>query len=150
MKRSQANQIRLLKYGFWTVAALYALCPFILAVSGHDFLRYRAAENELFRPGVHDALQTEYRCRLDDCDEIPVVWRDRQTGTVFREEQFREHRRAEARRIAGTWFGYGALGCLLAAWYRQQFFGESFIARLGQFLLAVAALVGAVVVNLPT
>ena len=138
------------KIGFWLVVGLYVLCPLLFAILGTSSLSYRAAEHERFVPGQHEALQTENRCRLDDCDNVPVVWRDRHTGTVYRQEDFRDHRHREIRRLGILWFVYGAIGCLLTAWYRQQFFGERVAANLALYLLGNAVLVGILLLNLPT
>ncbi len=128
---------------------LFVLCPLLFAILGTSSLSYRAVDHERFAPGQHEALQTENRCRLDDCDDVPVVWRDRQTGTVYRQEDFRDHRREEIRRLGISWFVYGAIGCLLTAWYRQQFSGERVAANLALYLLGNAVLVGTLLLSLP-
>ena len=139
-----------LKIGFRLVFGLYVLCPLLFAIFGTSSLSYRAADHERFVLGHDEALQTENGCRLDDCDDVPVVWRDRQTGAVYRKEDFRDHRREEFRRLGASWFIYGAIGCILAAWCRQQFYGERVAPNLALFLLGNAVLVGTLLLNLPT
>ena len=138
-----------LKIVFWIVVGLYVLCPLLFAVLDTSSLSYRALDHERFVPGEDEALQTENRCRADDCDDAPVVWRDRQTGTVYRQEDFRDHRKGEIRRLGVSWFVYGVIGCLLAAWYRQCFFDEGVWANLALYLLGDAVLVGTLLFNLP-
>ncbi len=138
-----------MKICFWLVVGLYVLEPLAFALAGTSSLSYRAMEHERFVPGRHEALQSVNRCRLDDCDDVPVVWRDRQTGTIYRKDDFREHRREEFRRLGASWFIYGAIGCLLAAWYRQFFHGERLAGNLLMYLVGNAVLVGILILNLP-
>ena len=149
MLRTVVKPDTAVRIGFWFVVGLYVLCPLLFAILGTSLLSYRAVDHERFAPGQHEALQTENRCRLDDCDDVPVVWRDRQTGTVYRQEDFRDHRREEIRRLGISWFVYGAIGCLLTAWYRQQFSGERVAANLALYLLGNAVLVGTLLLSLP-
>ena len=139
-----------LKIGFWVMVGVYVLCPLLFAILDTSSLSYRAVDHERFVPGLNEALKIEHHCRFDDCDDVPVVWRDRQTGTVYRQEYFRDYRRGEIRRLGSAWFIYGALGCLLAAWYRQHFFGERVAANLALYLIGNAVLVGTLLLNLPT
>ena len=150
MKPLQNKDSAALKSGFWLVVAIYVLCPLIFALLGTSSLSYLSADHERFVPGQDEALQTENRCRADDCDDVPVVWRDRHKGTVYRQEDFRDHRRGEIRRLGGAWFLYGALGCLLAASYRQYIHGERLAGNLAMYLVGNAVLVGTLLLNLPT
>ena len=138
------------KVAIWVVVVAYVLCPLASAWNGSSVLSYLSAENERFLPGVHESLQTENRCRLDDCDDITTIWRDRRTGSVFREQDFREHRRAEVRRLGIAWFVYGAIACFLAAWYRYKFFGERFEANFVLYLIGNMVMVAVILINLPT
>lgn len=138
-----------LKIGFWLVFGLYVLCPLLFAIFGTSSLSYRAADHERFVLGQHEALQTENQCRLDDCDDVPVVWRDRQTGTVYSKDDFRDHRREQQRRLGATWFIYGTIGCLWAAWYRQRFFGDHVAPNLSLYLLGNVVAVATLLLILP-
>ena len=149
MKSFPEHNSAALKIGFWIAIGLYVLCPLVFAVVGTSSLSYRADANERFVPALHEPLKTENRCHFDDCDDVPVAWRDRQSGAVYTEADFRDHRREEYLRLGASWFIYGAIGCILAAWYRQQFFGERLAASLAMYLLGNVVLVGTLLLNMP-
>ena len=66
----------------------------------------------MVRADIHEVLQATRVCKADDCDNVPEVWRDKQTSVTYRRSDFIEHRRSEAARLGWTWFAYGLLGCL--------------------------------------
>lgn len=128
---------------FWILILGYVALAAWLLANDDGFLRYQPLADEIFSQSQHDLVKTEQVCRGDSCDEVPSEWRDKTSNIVFSRTQFAEHRRAEAWRIATNWFIFAFAACLMAAWYRSHYAGESFLSLLGLFLAmdAVAAVV---------
>ena len=121
----------------------YAVAIIALLFSGSDALRYRNKVNEQFQPELHELLDSERQCRGDECENVPSVWRDEGTQTIYRRNDFDEHRRHEAWRLALNWFLLGSVGCVLGAWFQMRRDPEKFASRLALFLAgnAVSAFV---------
>jgi hypothetical protein len=105
--------------------AIYLIGPVVLEFTPFGFLGYRAAPDQLVRADKHEVLQSTRVCKADDCDNVPDVWRDKQTGAIYRRSDFLQHRRAEAGRLGWTWFAYSLIGCLGVVGAVAQFDAKS-------------------------
>jgi tryptophan-rich sensory protein len=85
---------------------------------------YDAAKHELLKSHIESCGAEGIRtCK------IPDKWRDKKTGKIYTADQFAGHRHAEAKRIAGSTFAYGLLGCLFFAF-------SCVVKRRGKFFTA--------------
>ena len=116
-------------------AVIYVLAPLVLEFTTFGFLGYRTAPHQMIRANAHEVLQSMRVCKADDCDNVPDIWRDKQTGATYRSADFIEHRSTEARRLGWTWFAYGLLGCLGVGWAVARYDGR----RLPQAMMATLA-----------
>ena len=105
---------------FAVIAILYVLLPLVMEFTTYPFLGYRAAPNETFSREKHAVLQTRRVCKLDECDDLPDVWRDKRTSEIFRRTDFFEHRRSQARRLGWSWFAYSLIGGFVFALYTTR------------------------------
>jgi hypothetical protein len=121
-------------------AAIYLVGPLVLEFTPFGFLGYRAAPHQMARANNHEVLQSTRVCKADDCDNVPDVWRDKQTGATYRRSDFLDHRRAEAGRLGWTWFAYGLLGCFCVVGAVARF-DERRLPMAMMMSLAVATLV---------
>jgi tryptophan-rich sensory protein len=85
---------------------------------------YDAAKHELLKSHIESCGAEGIRA----C-KIPDKWRDKKTGKIYTADQFAGHRHAEAKRIAGSTFAYGLLGCLFFAF-------SCVVKRRGKFFTA--------------
>ena len=138
MRRKEPQDVALV-----LLSVIYALVIIALLFAGSDTRRYRTKLNERFNPELHELLTSERQCRGDECEDVPSVWRDKGTQTIYRWKDFEEHRWHDAWRLARNWFLLGSIGCVLGAWFQTRRNPERFAARLALFLAgnAVSALI---------
>ena len=113
MPEAQKHPSPLTSLALVIAAAIYLVGPLVLEFTPFGFLGYRAAPHQMARADAHEVLQSTRVCKADDCDNVPEVWREKQTGATYRRSDFLEHRRAEAVRLGAasllpSWSGLNA------------------------------------------
>ena len=87
------------------------------------FLRYEPAKNE-YDERKHEVIQSQdVECGpegLVSCEQVEM-WKDLKSGKIFRQSQFKNHRRLEALRIASLSFLYGLIACIFHVWYEVRY-----------------------------
>src|SRR3974390_687836 len=100
--RMSPKLIDRLNVAFWIV---YIALPFFTGI-----LAYHWLPNESYDERHHDlVLNREVPDENDNPVDVPAMWADKQTGTVYTYEQFQGNRHLEAIRGAFVWFAYGLL-----------------------------------------
>lgn len=84
----------------------------------YDYTRHKLLESHSVACGVEG---------LNSCD-IPDVWKDNATGSIYKSSDFKSHRHEQALRISLFTFLYGLLACFFYAW-------DSTRAKPGIFML---------------
>lgn len=98
---------------FWLA---YILLPFLTG----GWQAYHWLPKESYEFGNFELLGSHQVCDSDGrCGDMADSWKDKETGEVYRREDFSYHRHSEAFRIALTWFVYGAIGCFAFAYFRN-------------------------------
>lgn len=144
MPEVQPSPSSVTKFLLYALAALYLLGPLALEFTSYGFLGYRAAPNQIVRTEIHEVMQSTRACKSDDCDDVPDVWRDRRTGTLYRRIDFIDHRVAEAQRVGWTWLAYGLLGSLGAVLVVSRF-DESRLLQVMMISLSAAVMASVII-----
>ncbi len=96
---------------FWVI---YLALPMVTG-----WLDYQSLPNEHYDPSRHEILRSHAKEAWPEglgTYQIPDVWKDQATGTVYTFESFSEHHRSEAKRLGLMWFAYGLIGCVFFAY----------------------------------
>lgn len=126
---SITNYHNKVRYSFWV---LFFCVPFFT-----DFLSYQWLPQE-YDYTRHTLLESHsVACGvegLNSCD-IPDVWKDNATGSIYKSSDFKSHRREQALRISLFTFLYGLLACLFYAWDSTKSHPGNFRIKLKTALL---------------
>jgi hypothetical protein len=99
-----------LRFLFWI--------SFIFVPIFTDFLSYQWLPQE-YDSTRHTLLDSHsVACGVEGLNscEMPDVWKDNATGSIYKSSDFKSHRREQALRISIYTFLYGLLACFFYAW----------------------------------
>lgn len=123
---------------FWI---LFAILPIFTGWLAYDWL-----PNEAFNERKHEMLSSHEVCHdvgeVEKCGDMVDVWRDKETGRIYKRQEFATHRQAERWRMLYADFSYGLIGCLFFSFGRWREDRNSFFSAFGKAVCVNIAIVG--------